>query len=117
MEILVSDTEKLFSLWDPDQLIVILWHTSIMKNDIFVGPNNETIRGLKLLLNQRTRWCDYNEEVTNITNGNPNNNYEYSVSLNQSIFLSIICDISLPQDQTGYVYFLMSQKDISYFHI
>ena len=41
----------------------------------------------------------------------------YSASLNKSIFLFRICDISLPQDQTGSVYFLMSQKDTSYFHI
>ena len=27
----------------------------------FSGPNNETILGLKLLLTQRTQWCDYIE--------------------------------------------------------
>ena len=39
MAILVSNTEKLFSLWDRGQLIVILSRTRI-KNDIFVGPKN-----------------------------------------------------------------------------
>ena len=55
MAISVSDTEKLFSLWDRGHLIVILLRTRIMKNNFFVDPNNETIHGLKLLLNQRTQ--------------------------------------------------------------
>ena len=88
-----------------------------MKNTIFFSPNNETICGLKLLLNHRTQWCDYIEEVTKITNVNTNNNSESSASLNQSSLIFRICDISLPQDQTGSVYFLMSQKDTSYVHI
>ena len=52
-----------------------------------------------------------------IINVKPNKNYESLASLEQSIFPFIICDISLPQDQTGYVYFFISQKDTSYFHI
>ena len=117
MVISVSDTEKLSSLWDHGQLIFILSRTRIVKNTIFVGPKNETIIGLKLLLNQRTQWYDYIEEVMKITNVNPNNNSEYSASLNQSSFPFGICDISLPQDKTGSAYFLMSQNDTSYVHI
>ena len=52
-----------------------------------------------------------------IINVNPNNSYESSASLNQSIFPSLMCDISLPQDKIGHVYFLISQKDTFYFHI
>ena len=105
MAISVSDNKKLFSLWDRGQLVVILSRAWITKNTIFVGPKNETIRGLKFMLNQRTQWCDFIEEVTRIINDNPNNNYESSASLNQSIFPFRICDISLPQDQNEYVYF------------
>ena len=108
MAIPVIDTEKLFSLLDRGQLIVILSCTRIMKNTIFVDPNNATIFGLKLLFNQRTQWCDYIEEVTKITNVDPNNDSKSSTSLNQSRFPFQCFGISLPQDQTGYVYFLMS---------
>ena len=59
MAISVSDTEKICSLRDHGQLIVILLRTRIIKNNIFAGPNNETIHGLKLLLNQTTQWCYY----------------------------------------------------------
>ena len=57
-----------------------------MKNSIFVGQNNETIHGLKFLLNQRTQWFDYIEELTKITNVNTNINSEYLYSLNRSSF-------------------------------
>ena len=70
--ILVSDTERLCSLWDRCQLIVVFSRTRILKNTLFVGPNNEIIRGLKLPLNQRTRWFYYIEEVIKIENVNPN---------------------------------------------
>ena len=93
MTISVRDTEQLFSLWDRGQLIFILSRPRIMQNTIFVGPNNKAICGLKLLLNQRTQWCDYIEEVTKITNVNPNKNSESSASLNQSSFPFRICDI------------------------
>ena len=53
----------------------------------------------------------------NITNVNPNKNSESSASLSQSRFPFRICDVSLPQDQTGSVYFSMSQKYTSYVHI
>ena len=88
-----------------------------MKNTIFVGPNNETICRFKILSNQRTHWCDYIEELLKTTNVNTNKDSESSASLNQSRFTFWICDISLPQDQTGSVYFLMPQKDTSYSHI
>ena len=52
-----------------------------------------------------------------ITNAKPNNNSEFLAYLDQSRFLFRICDIPLPQDQTGSMYFFMSQKDTSYVHI
>ena len=50
------------------------------------------------------------EEVMNITNVNPNNNYDSSASLNKYSFKFRICDISLPQYQIGYVYFQFHQN-------
>ena len=88
-----------------------------MKNNIFVGPNNETVFRLKLILNQITWWFDYIEKVMNIKTFNPNNSSEFSASLKQAIFTFWVCGISLSQDQTGSVYFLISQKDTSYVYI
>ena len=57
------------------------------------------------MLNKATQCCDYIEELMKITNVNPNNNSESSASLNQSNIPFLICDISLPQDKAGSVYF------------
>ena len=62
---------------------------------------------MKLLMNQRTQWCDNIKELMKITNVKPNKNSKSSASLNQSRFPFQICDISLPQDQTGYFKILM----------
>ena len=72
---------------------------------------------MKILLTQITQWCDYIEEVMKITNVKTNDNSEYLASLNQSGFPFRSFDISLLQYQNGSIYFLMSQKDTSYFHI
>ena len=71
MAISVSNIEKLFSLWDRGQLIVILSQNRIIRNNISVGTKNKTIRGLKFLSNQRTQCYDYSEYVANIKNVNP----------------------------------------------
>ena len=60
MAILVGDIEKIFSLWNCGQLVVILLRNRLMKNNK-IDPKNETICGLKLMLNKITRWCDYIE--------------------------------------------------------
>ena len=72
-----------------------------------------------IFLSISTSCCNsYNiEDVTKTTNDKPNNNFESSPSLNQFRFSFRNCDILLPQDQTGYIYFLISQNDTYYFHI
>jgi hypothetical protein len=121
MAISVSDIEKLFSLWDHGQLIVILSCTRLMKNTIFVGQKHETVHALKRLLAQHTQWCDYFEDVMKIITMTSQDRQDVSSSststMNQSTFPFQLCDISLPQDQTGYVFFFMSQKDTSYVEI
>ena len=91
----MRNIEILFLLWDRDQLIVILLHTRVIKNTNFVGPKNETIRGMKILLTQRTQWCYYIKEESNMKNAKPNNNPESLDSLIQSSFPFLICDLAL----------------------
>ena len=94
MEILVSNIENIYSLWDHGQLILILYRTRIMKNTIFVGPKNKTICRLKIPLTQKTQWCEYIEEVIHITNVKPDNNTEPLASLNKYRFPCQSNDIS-----------------------
>ena len=82
-----------------------------MKNTVFVGPKDEAIYGLELLLNQITQWCDYIEEVTKITKVNPNNNSESSASLNQSRF-HLEFEIYHYQNIKLGLFFLLCHKNI-----
>ena len=59
VDIPVINIKKLFSLWDRGQFIFIVLRTKIMKNTIFVGQNNETIRGLKTILTDKNSIFNY----------------------------------------------------------
>jgi hypothetical protein len=115
MAISVSDFEKQYSLWDRCQLIVILSRTRLMKNTIFVGQKQETIRALKRLLTHRSQWSEYIDKVLDITTihneSNTGEEVTSNLTLDQTNFPFRICDTSLPQDQTGYVYFLVSRRN------
>ena len=121
MAISVSDFEKQYSLWDRGQLIVILSRTRLMKNTIFVGQKQETIRALKRLLTHRSQWSEYIDEVLDITTihneSNTGEEVTGNLTLDQTNFPFRICDISLPQDQTGYVYFLISRRNRHFVYI
>ena len=76
-----------------------------MKNTIFVGNKSETISALKRLLSHCTQWCDYIDEVINIISESNKSLHHNLRSMNQTYFPFRLCDISLPQDQTGAVFF------------
>ena len=116
----ISDINEDKRLWDRGQLIVLISRTRKMENTIFVGPKNESIKGLKCLLTYRTQWCEYMDEVLKITTIKRDDDTDIDIDhqvMNQRSYPFRICDISLPQDRTGYVYFLMSKRDKSFVHI
>ena len=78
------------------------------ENTLFGGQKNETVCGLKILLIQRTQLYYFIDEATKITNVKTNENSESLDSFIQTSFPFEICDISLPLDKTGSVYFLLS---------
>ena len=57
-------------MWDKGQMIVILSHTKIAKNTIFVGDINYTLATLKGLLNIKTQLTGYMEEILRIITNN-----------------------------------------------
>ena len=116
----VSLSNGNFNMWDKGQMIVILSRSKYAKDTIFVGDKNDTIAALKALLTQKTQWTDYMEEVLSLTTINS----DTSVGPNQirrvftpSSFPYRIRDSALPQCNTGYVYMLMSIKDMNFTYI
>lgn len=104
----ISSSDPNFNLWDKGQLVVKLSRTKKAKDSIFVGSKTETLRAFRKLLKKKNQWSDYIEEVLSLVTVN---NTEYNRSsriMTQRSFPFKICDVSLPQCMTGYVYFLVS---------
>ena len=107
-----------FNMWDKGQMIVILSRTKYAKDTIFVGDKNDTLAALKNLLTRKTQWTDYMEEVLQlITVGVNTHVLPARRVMTQATFPYRICDVSLPQCNTGYVYMLMSVNDHNYSYI
>ena len=114
----ISRTDGNFKMWDKGQMIVILSRTKSAANTIFVGDKSDTLRALKDLLTRKTQWTDYMEEVLRlVTINHTNENHTTTRTLRQQVFPYRICDIQLPQCNTGYVYMLLSIKDQNFTYI
>ena len=112
----ISRNVSNFKMWDKGQMIVILSRTKLAKNTIFVGDKNDTLSALKDLLTTKTQWTDYMEEVLKLITINSMENESPRV-FTQSSFPYRVCDVVLPQCNTGYVYMLLSLRDNSFTYI
>ena len=76
---------------------------------------------MKLLLTHYSQWTQYIENVIKLITVNSidinEDDTNSSNAMDQTSFPFCICDISLPQDQTGYTYFLMSRKNKNFVYI
>ena len=116
MATMISTTDKNFSLWDKGQLIVIISRTRDPKKTIFVGNKGDTLAAFKHLLLKRTQWTDFMEHIlevitVNTTVGVP------MVTADPEEYPFQVCDIELPQCQTGFVYMLSSLRKRDYIYI
>jgi predicted GIY-YIG superfamily endonuclease len=115
----ISNADFNFSLWDKGQLVVLLSRTKFAANSIFVGNRNDTLNAFRSLIVKKTQWTDYIEEVLGLItidhNRNPESNTNHTMS--PSSFPFRVCDMPLPQCNTGFVYMLVSMKHPSYTYI
>ena len=110
----VSRTDPNFSVWDKGQLVVVLSRTKLARNTIFVGIKEETLAVFKEILLRKTQWSDYIEDVLDVVTLSPQDSEVQrapSTPFTQQSFPLRICDVSLPQCRTGYVYLLISLKN------
>ena len=74
------------------------------------------------LLQCRTQWVDYTEKILRVVtiNGEDGINEEFEMNeivLDQTIFPYRLHDVSLPQDNTGFVYMLISVRSTDFVYI
>ena len=121
----ISRSNSSFQLWDCAQAIVTLSRTKIGKNLILVGDKNETIEALSVLIQMKSQWTDYMEEVLKLITLHPvvnSDNQDVVDDSNRNLFTLQsypfrLCDVSLPQCNTGFVYMLFSIKRQTYSYI
>ena len=115
-KIAIQITESMFELWDKAQVIVALTRTKIGKNVIIVGDMQETINAIISLIQTRIQWTNYMENILDLITVGENIEERVPI-LNYRSFPFRICDISLPQSKTGFVYFLISVRNLDYTYI
>ena len=115
----ISRINANFKIWDKGQMIVILSRTKYASNTIFVGDKNDTLTALKDLLTRKTQWTDFMEEILCLItiNNTSENHTTRTRSFTQQTFPYRVCDVSLPQYNTEYVYMLLSIKDQNFTYI
>ena len=114
----ISQHNPDFNLWDKGQLIILLTWTKKAKQTIFVGNKQDTLDALKAIFLSRNQWSDYIEHVLSIVTINDNSNAPANFhTMNQNDYPFCICDISLPNPQSGFIYFLISVRDKSFTYI
>ena len=123
----ISRDNNSFKLWDCAQAIVTLSRTKLGANLIFVGDKNETIASLVELIQIKSQWTDYMEEVLKMItlvneidehdDEEENENRQQPRQLSQRHYPFRICDVGLPQCNTGFVYMLSAIKRQTYSYI
>ena len=106
----------MFELWDKAQVIVALTRTKIGKNVIIIGDMQETINAIISSIQTRIQWTDYMANILDLITVGENIEERVPI-LNYRSFPFRICDISLPQSKTGFVYFLISVRNLDYTYI
>ena len=81
-------TDAMFELWDKGQIIVTLTRTKFGINVIFVGNKEETIKNIIRLVQVRTQWTNFIENILKLITVN-NQNSRRELLLRQTSFLSV----------------------------
>ena len=98
--------------WEKAQVVVALSRTNFGLYSIVVGEQNEAIMIMWDLITKRNQWTQIMERVLDAVSINSNNLNENNSTLEYpEVFPYRVCDIPLPSDNTGYVYFLISCRD------
>ena len=102
-----------FGLWDKAQVVVLLSRTRQAQDLIFVGGIESTIECLVEMIKKKSQNTDYMEKVINLLDYNKNLEEVESMNVfNYEAHPYDFIHIELPDCNTGFVYFLVSLKDV-----
>ena len=91
--------------------------TIIDRSAIFIGDKTSTINSLTSLIQLKNQWTYYMEYVLQLVSVNSGSERGSVVLKQENSFPFLICDISLPDCQTGFVYFFFPFRDPTFYYI
>ena len=77
---------------------------------IFIGDKNGTIRELSSLIKTSNQWMDYMENILHIGSINGRHDNSQVSVFNHQDCPYRLCDMDVPQCNTGFVYMIVSMK-------
>ena len=114
----ISAHNSNFNLWEKGQLVVLLSRTRYAKDTIFVGSKADTLSALRELVQKKTQWTDYIENILSTITINTRSQIEdRQETFTQEHFPFRIKDAQLPQCNSGFVYMLISLRQMDYIYI
>ena len=102
----VSSVESKYTLWEKEQIYVLVSRVKHLSHVTFVGDKEETLKTLKTILLIRTQWSTYVDHfLGQITQ---KADFPQVFDLNETQFVPYT--IEIPRHSVGYVYMLVSRS-------
>ncbi len=106
----IGQANENFHLWDRGQLVVLMSRTKYARDTIFVTEEvDDTVKALSTLLKRQSQFDAFIEHLIKMLSVGEEIEYPH---LNYNDFPYRLKDIAIPQDCSGFVYCLLSTKDM-----
>lgn len=105
-----------YSIWDPTQVVIMVSRTRLPKHTIFITDNpEETARAIFRVLLSQSPFRKYLSRLLASLCNQHTSSEQVFVDHSHSIFRPR--DVLLPPDNTGFVYILISSRDLRHIYI
>ena len=106
------EMSKSCSPWGKEQVVVMLSRTHRAKDTIIVGDREFAVGKMWDLITVGTEWSRYVEDLLNrVSIGGSQSMVRNGAVVTPEAYPFRISDMSLPDDESGFVYFLVSVRD------
>lgn len=104
---------KEMRLWEKPQWLVLISRTNFLRDVIFVGDKQQTLRMIRQVLKMRSQFNEYIEHVLLTAAGR----HSGAPTIRQTVHPFRARNIPLPRDKTGFSYFLVSSRTWAHTYI
>ena len=111
-----SDPSSPCALWDPTQIVILFSRTRLPRDTFFVTKNpGATARAIYRVLKKKSAFRTYlTDLLERLCSGG---SHEAPMVVDHSLSIFRPRDVPVPNDNTGYVYILVSTRNTNYVYI